>query len=204
MFCGEIATLIFPVDVDVAVGWGFRVGDARVDEVGFAGRTCSRRRRRWRWCVWLGLGGFCLRHCAISSRWLNRSFASSSLFTCFRLLLPFLFLLFFFLSRSRFAVLSFNALFSLSLSVVPDAVLGLSAVTYALRKVSFRPRCHALALRLEASTFLHFPVRHAYGAFPFRACCSLSLWPLRADRLEICLVVSVTTHASHSSTRHWV
>lgn len=25
----------------------------------------------------LGLGGFCLRHCAISSQWLNRSFASS-------------------------------------------------------------------------------------------------------------------------------
>lgn len=82
----------------------------------------------------LGLGGFCLRHCAISSQWLNRSFASSTFSP--PLFLPFLPLLRAFLARPftvlSFHRVSFNAVFSLSL-VVPggDAVLGLSPVTYA-------------------------------------------------------------------------
>lgn len=84
----------------------------------------------------LGLGGFCLRHCAISSQWLNRSFASSpfsplslALSSSYRvslrapLLAPGLRL-----TRYSLYLSSFRA---------ATPVLGLSPVTYAW-KLSFR------------------------------------------------------------------
>lgn len=114
----------------------------------------------------VGLDGFCLRRCAISSQWLNRSFASPSFSTSSSSSSATL------SSSSSFGVshvtslsshsrVSFNALSSLSLAV-PDGDAVLSSVTSDLcAKISFR--CHAFALRLEVSVVLHFLGCHAFA-----------------------------------------
>lgn len=116
----------------------------------------------------VGLDGFCLRRCAISSQWLNRSFASPSFSTSSSSSSSSATLS----SSSSFGVshatslsshsrVSFNALSSLSLAV-PDGDAVLSSVTSDLcAKISFR--CHAFALRLEVSVVLHFLGCHAFA-----------------------------------------
>lgn len=76
MFCGEIAALI-PVDVELGLD-GTRERDGSGQE-GAVKKGSQERLPRDDddGGLRLGLGGFCLRHCAISSQWLNRSFASS-------------------------------------------------------------------------------------------------------------------------------
>lgn len=148
MFCGEIARR----SSRSTLSWGWdrgpgndetSAGGRGAGEEEFAGKTSSRqrrRRRRRRWLAVRGLGGFCLRHCAISSQWLNRSFASSPFsppFFC-RFFLFFACFLRAPSPSSRFTVSRLTR-YSLYPSVVPggDAVLGLSPVTYA-QELSFR------------------------------------------------------------------
>lgn len=120
------------------------------------------------------MDGFCLRRCAISSQWLNRSFASPSFSTSSSsssssatLSSSSSFGVSHVTSLSSHSRVSFNALSSLSLAV-PDGDAVLSSVTSDLcAKISFR--CHAFALRLEVSVVLHFLGCHAFArmALPF-------------------------------------
>lgn len=178
MFCGEIAALI---SVDVELGTtgqelGRSHGEVEEGEDGGKGEGGGGRRRVSREDFLdggvVGLDGFCLRRCAISSQWLNRSFASPSFLTSSSSSSATL------SSSSSFGVshvtslsshsrVSFNALSSLSLAV-PDGDAVLSSVTSDLcAKISFR--CHAFALRLEVSVVLHFLGCHAFArmALPF-------------------------------------
>lgn len=204
MFCGEIATrahLPGRRRRRDAVGWGLessrRCAQRRAeDEVGFVqGRTCSRGRRRWRCGGAPGWdwGGFCLRHCAISSRWLNRFLSLFVPFSYhfFRFFHHFV-LLIALLASSPFSLV-YNALFSLSPSSFRsgDAAPDCSCQRWLTRSADLVPRCHASALRLEASTFLHFPVRHARAIFSL-----FDPWE-RRQAWDMPRLVSLWQHARH-------
>lgn len=179
MFCGEIAALI---SVDVELGTtglqelGRSHGEVEEGEDGGKGGGGGRRRVSREDFLdggVVGLDGFCLRRCAISSQWLNRSFASPSFSTSSSssssatLSFSSSFGVSHVTSLSSHSRVSFNALSSLSLAV-PDGDAVLSSVTSDLcAKISFR--CHAFALRLEVSVVLHFLGCHAFArmALPF-------------------------------------
>lgn len=178
MFCGEIAALI---SVDVELGTtglqelGRSHGEVEEGEDGGKGGGGGGGRRRVSREDFLdgsvvGLDGFCLRRCAISSQWLNHSFASPSFSTSSSsatLSSSSSFRVSHVTSLSSHSRVSFNALSSLSLAV-PDGDAVLSSVTSDLcAKISFR--CHAFALRLEVSVVLHFLGCHAFArmALPF-------------------------------------